>query len=162
MNNGMNDLFKNIYDHSDQADMIRVLEEIELNIFKKNTKIDDYLQNKIPQALGKDLNEYIVAQKIDIYDAISLSKFIADIKKALMRVAVMDLYLSFDPSRETVKMFGEWLGENMSSKVILRIHTNPELLGGAIVEFNGLRKDYSLNFMLKEKFNKNYGGNLNG
>jgi len=162
MDNKLHDLFKNIYDHSDQTDMVRVLEEIETNIFNKNINIDDYLQNKIPQVLGKDLKAYITAQKINIFDAISLSKFITDIKKELMSLPKLDLYLSFDLSRDAINMIGQWLNENMSSKVILRTHKNSDLLGGAVVEFNGLRRDYSLNLMLKEKFNESYGGIING
>ncbi|OGD96078.1 hypothetical protein A3F02_03205 [Candidatus Curtissbacteria bacterium RIFCSPHIGHO2_12_FULL_38_9b] len=81
--------------------------------------------NKLPQS-AKELSDYFN----------SLCDFLGKIPK-------IELILAFEPSAEFLGKIKRWFWENFKKRVVFEIIIKPEIIGGAIIEYNGIYRDFS-------------------
>lgn len=75
--------------------------------------------------------------------------FLELLKKFLISLPKVKLELAIDPERETLIKISDWFEKEVGKKFILDLKTNPKILGGAIIEYNGQWRDFSLAKKLK-------------
>ena len=66
----------------------------------------------------------------------------------------VSLTIAFKPNQELISTLSSWAKENFKDKVVFDITVDPSIVGGAIVEHNGLYRDESLGKVLDEAFRK--------
>jgi hypothetical protein len=76
--------------------------------------------------------------------------FFKRLKKYLEDLPTIKITLAFAPSKEFLADLASFLQKEVGQKAILEIIIKEELVGGAIVEYNGEYRDYSLARKLDE------------
>ena len=70
--------------------------------------------------------------------------FLEKIKKYLLSLSEVKLEIAFSPSNDFLKEISLWFEKELGQKVILDLTVNPKIVGGAIIEYQGNWRDYSL------------------
>ncbi len=70
--------------------------------------------------------------------------FLEKIKKYLLSLPEVKLEIAFSPSDDFLKKIGLWFKEALGQKIILDLTVNPKIVGGAIIEYQGNWRNYSL------------------
>ncbi len=64
---------------------------------------------------------------------------------------ILSLYVSYEPNSYETGQLGEWCRKNVDPKLLLELHIDPIILGGCAFVWNGLYRDYSLGYYLRQK-----------
>ena len=72
-----------------------------------------------------------------------LTKLLNDWKSELEALKVLKLSLAFEPNEMILQKLWSWANQNISKNIILDIESDPSLVAGAIVTWNGHYRDYS-------------------
>jgi len=70
--------------------------------------------------------------------------FLEKIKKYLLSLSEVKLEIAFSPSNDFLKEISLWFEKELGQKVILDLTVNPKIVGGAIIEYQGKWRDYSI------------------
>lgn len=73
-----------------------------------------------------------------------------EIKSYLENLPQVKISLAFPPQGEFVKRIALDLGQTLEQKVILNVVVREELVAGAIIEYKGLVRDYTIRSSLKQ------------
>lgn len=87
---------------------------------------------------------------------IDKKKFLEGLQKRLEKMGSVKLTLAFEPSKEITDEIHEWIKKNLAKDTLIETEVNKNILGGAIISFNGHFVDRSLDKSLNEYF-KNHG-----
>jgi len=98
---------------------------------------------------GNDLNYYI--DKIDIKDTLQFQNFLKELQQRVENIPVIMLHFAFNPKEEILRSVLNWFLENLKKEVVLDIEVDQNLIGGAVVVYNGIYKDYSLRKKFEDK-----------
>lgn len=119
-----------------------------------NEKISKYLSNQ-----QKDkIIAYCRDNQINIEDPISLQKFLFSLSDELKTVPQITLYLVSEPKDKVINQISEWIYLNLNKKILLNIQIDRKIIGGAVIVYKGIYKDYSLNEKLDQMLSE---GKLN-
>lgn len=114
---------------------------------------------KIEKVLTKEirLTTYAALKKDFLDKEVSPSKIkelLNELSERLKKLKVLELTLAFEPTQEEIFNIYNWVKENLGDDVILDIKLDKSILGGAIIVFEGLYKDYTVKKQLEEVFEK--------
>ena len=70
-------------------------------------------------------------------------KIMEKLKQDLEGMSVLELTLAFEPDEETISMIYSWGKDNLGKNILLSLKTDPEIVGGAIISFEGKYNDVS-------------------
>ena len=129
----------------EQEILLAGLEKIESQLYL-NSKAKARLL--IPPLLKAEAEK----QGVNLNQPAQTKSFSDEIRKKLLSLATVNLTLAFRPSAALVKKITSWFKKNLSSQAILAIQTDPGILGGAIISFNGHYHDFSLKKQLEKHF----------
>lgn len=76
--------------------------------------------------------------------------FFKSLRDFLEQIPQLKLEIAFSPSENFPAMIRQWFWENNKQKVIIDLTINPNIVGGAVIEYKG---QYA-NFSLLEKMNE--------
>lgn len=139
----MKDIFESIKTVEDRNKLLSEIELVSDAIYKEG-ELDKVLNAQV----SKTLREYVG----DESSREILSKMLSDLKKTLEELAVVKLTLAFEPAESTVNKIITFIRQNLAENTVLELRFEPKILGGAIFEFKGLYKDYTLKSKLDEVF----------
>ncbi len=80
--------------------------------------------------------------------------FLLTLKDLIKKFKIIKLNIAFNPNEETVEKLNAWVVENLGMGYILDISVNSSVLGGAVIVYNGVYKDFSLVKRIEEVFMK--------
>lgn len=140
-----------------KEDLIILFEEINLTegfIFKD---IGVLLSEKLK---GKTREEFRgLVEKLEKENSFFRSpnqqfSFFRNLKKNLKKIPQPKLELAFQPSIEFLLKIKQWFKEKNQREVILDLSINPEIVGGAIIEYRGKYLNLSVGKKIDELFSK--------
>ena len=70
--------------------------------------------------------------------------FFENLKKYLQNLPQVKIVIAFRPKKEFINKISLWLEKEINQKVILDLAFNPEIVGGALIEYQGRQVDLSL------------------
>jgi hypothetical protein len=70
--------------------------------------------------------------------------FFENFKKYLQNLPQVKIEMAFQPKKEFVNKIFLWLEKEINQKVVLDLIFNPEIIGGAIIEYQGRQINFSL------------------
>lgn len=79
--------------------------------------------------------------------------FFENLKKYLQNLPQVKIVIAFRPKKEFINKISLWLEKEINQKVILDLAFNPEIVGGALIEYQGRQVDFSLAKEIKSLFN---------
>ena len=146
----LNQLTKDI---STKEDLVFFLEEISLIeklIFKK---IDLALSEKAKQIVSEkflkkiqDLEEKNLINK----NPETIQNFFNNLKKSLLALDQIKIIISFKPRKAFINKIKSWLENELKQDLIIDFIYNPEIVAGAIIEFQGKQFNSSLIQKIKQ------------
>ncbi len=83
--------------------------------------------------------------------------FLQKLKDKLASYKIFKLDIVFEPTRNFVEKIYDFVSKNMGNEVLLEINYVPNLIGGAVIVFDGKYRDFSLKKVFDEEFEKNRG-----
>ncbi|PIY65448.1 hypothetical protein COY91_02465 [Candidatus Shapirobacteria bacterium CG_4_10_14_0_8_um_filter_39_15] len=78
--------------------------------------------------------------------------FLISLKQNLQDLPVLSLTLAFPPDEKMIEKLSGWVKTNVTDETLLDFEINPEILGGALISFNGKYLDESLSKKMEEIF----------
>lgn len=109
------------------------------------------LSEKIKQNVGEEFRQ-IIAELEESGGIPSArraqSDFFKTLAKTLESLPVVKLVLAFLPSQEFLEKMTSWLEKQTSEKTLVDISVKEEIVGGAIFEYEGEYRDYTLSSKL--------------
>lgn len=78
--------------------------------------------------------------------------FLEELQKKLESLPVLKITLAFLPSRKSIERIVNFIRKESGEKIILDIFIDPEIVGGAILEYRGKYLDFSLKNEVKKFF----------
>jgi|GEM_PF-1730495 len=120
--------------------------------YQTDTKdIENVLRNKI-SAKNAQLFMSILSEYGG--DHTLFQAFLEKLHQQISSFSVFQLTIAFDPNDSTLDVLSLWVKTNISPLTVLDVVCNPHILGGAIISYKGIYKDFSLKRKLDELFNK--------
>jgi len=80
----------------------------------------------------------------------------SELEKKLQSLPEMRLEIAFFPKDDFITKISQWLEKEFGQKIILDFIINPKVIGGAIIEYQGHWRDFSLAKEV-DKFIAQYG-----
>lgn len=102
------------------------------------------LQNNLHRNLSDSLMQALTDQHISLEDHDALEQYCKGLKHFLSSLPLLQLTLAYHPNNEQIEKLSEWARSQTNKPVILELHYNPYILGGAIITFEGKYLDLSL------------------
>jgi F0F1-type ATP synthase delta subunit len=139
----MNSLLERIFTKEDIISLKEDISKIQKVIFSKSGTLSE----KAKGIAKKELFEFILeAEKKGEIDFSSQEQFefLENLKIKLDSLPLLKMTLAFSPTQSTIEKISQFLENKLGKKIILDISYNPEILGGAILEYRGKYLNLSL------------------
>lgn len=98
-----------------------------------NSKIRHWVAELIRQELQKGNGEKEDKEEV-----------LKKIKSELEKIKIIKLSLAYEPSMESLELLSGWVKSNLSNSTVIEIHYRKDLIAGAIVEFEGEYRDFTV------------------
>lgn len=130
-----------------KEDFLLFIEEINLfeRVIFKNTEVPLWkrVKGKVREEFRNEL------QKLEKEGVISASpnqqlSFFDEFKNYLRKIPQVKLEIAFEPSEDFLLRIKKWFKEESHQEVVLDVTLNPKIVGGAIIEYQGYFRDFSL------------------
>lgn len=115
-----------------------------MSLEKALTAISATNAQKIMQAFSEN--------NLDTNDKDVVRDFLDTLKSLIKKFKIIKLVLAFDPTLKTIEKIHNFVKEKMGIGYILDIDVSQDLIGGAIVIFNGKYNDFTLRKRLEDVF----------
>lgn len=149
------DIMQFVKTKSDMQSLLATLRQISESLFNvKGTSIER-IAEYLPYDQQKVFLSLCKKNAVSIGDSLSIQKFISFLIDTLEKVPVVTLILSFKPHQGTIQAFSDWFLTEIHHPVILDIVVDSMIIGGAIIQCNGISKDFSLKRRLELKYQAN-------
>jgi F0F1-type ATP synthase delta subunit len=140
-----------------KEDLIFFLDQINLAeqfLFKeRNIPLTEKLRGKVSEDF-KGFIEKLERENVITRDVEKNRIFFENLKNYLLKIPQIKIEIAFKPSRIFVEKISLWLEKNFGEKIIVDLYFNPEIVGGAIVEYKGKYLNYSLEKKIDELISK--------
>ena len=136
-----------------KEELIFFIEEINLlqSFIFEDVKIplSERAKNKVKEEFRQYIKELENKKLLSVSPDLQLS-FFEHLKSYLQKIPQLKLEIAFKPSKDFLLTLKRWFKKKNKQEVILDITINPKIVGGAIIEYQGQYRDFSL----LEKVNK--------
>jgi len=120
------------------------------------SEIDTLMLGKTLDSISSNsaqkIKEVFSKNNLDINDRDTVAGFLETLKGLLKKFKVIKLVLAFDPTRKTIENIHNFVKETLGIGYILDIEISQDLLGGAVVIFNGKYYDFTLKKSIEDTF----------
>lgn len=88
---------------------------------------------------------------LDIQDntKVQVEKLLDAVARELASIEIVDLTIAFSPTARFLTVLRHWVYENVSNNVVIDIHTDPSVIGGACITYRGHFMDLTISNKLK-------------
>jgi F0F1-type ATP synthase delta subunit len=90
--------------------------------------------------------------KLDINNKDVVFTFFKTLKELIQKLKIIKLVLAFKPTQKTIENIHNFIKESIGIGFILDIEVTEDILGGAVIMFNGKYSDFSLRKSLEDAF----------
>ena len=143
---------KDVLIYFDLITSLRTTQEVasfasEIDTFMLENTLDSISEDsarKIMQAFSKN--------NLDINNKNTVVSFFKTLKELLKKLKVIKLVLAFDPTRKTIENIHNFVKNIAGIGYILDIEISEDVLGGAVIIFNGKYYDFTLKKSIEDTF----------
>lgn len=129
---------------------LKDLDKLLLELFaSKDSDVNIILKNydyKFAEIIRKILSN----SNISSSDKVGMERTLRSLEKDAENLQLVELTLSLAPSESMVSAIHAWLLESVGISAVLDIKIDSKILGGVILSYGGIYKDYSILKRLKE------------
>jgi F0F1-type ATP synthase delta subunit len=140
---------KNLFLYKIQTtyDVAKIQEDIELiseSLFSPKEKLEHILQTQVSYLTSELFQEIMKQEDILISDIDSIKSLMEEMLTLLKLCTVVILEIAIPPTNDLISLIGNKIKEIGSYTMVLEIHTNQNLIGGATIAYKGKYKNYSI------------------
>jgi F0F1-type ATP synthase delta subunit len=146
------DLITSLKTTQEVADFVFEIDTLMLTFFKSEKPSMTKALNSISSDSAKKISSFFSKNKLDVTNRDTVTNFFETIKDLAKKFKVIKLTLAFDPTPKTIANIHNFTKDALGIGYILDIEVSKDLLGGAIVVFNGKYNDYSLKKKIDDTF----------
>lgn len=126
------------------------LSEVSGEMYKTDFDLETCLQEKLGARKKDKFMALLRENRIPVNSNSALSKFIEQIKKNITDMPEVSITIAIEPQQGVLNSISDWFMLNLQQQVLLDIQTDPEIIAGAVVNYQGNHIDASV----KPVFNK--------
>jgi|SRR3989344_3882028 len=155
------DLLNSFNTTQEVNDFLGDLDFVSAELFKSRYKSLSEILASISATSAKNIEEIFTKNKSGAGNKETINGFLEQIKNSLKNFKTIKLTLAFEPSSKTIEKIHNHVLNTLGQGYILEIEVSENIMGGAIVIFNGKYEDYSIKKSLEESFRDNRSVILN-
>lgn len=121
-------------------------------LFRQQADLEKILEAKVSPQLRAYILGLLQGKSLDETLREKIAKTLAEIKNKAEGLEAITLTLAFQAQQSTIDKISSFARQNLGENTIIEINVEPNILGGAIIVFNGRYHDYSLKTKLEEVF----------
>lgn len=121
-------------------------------LFRQQADLEKILDTKVSPQLRTYILSLLQGKPLDEALREKIAKTLAEIKNKAEGLQAITLTLAFEAQQSTIDKISSFARQTLGENIIIEINVEPNILGGAIIVFNGLYHDYSLKTKLEEVF----------
>jgi hypothetical protein len=149
----MEEIIENIVKNlKNKNDVVMLLDQINLAgdlVFKGEGKLSEKGRGVLNEGF-----RYLIMkleEKGIIYKNNKTEKdFFENLKNSLKKIKIIKIKIAFKPSEFFLTRLSNWIKKNIDEKAVLDIEYDDKIIGGAIIEYQGKRVDFSLASKINE------------
>jgi hypothetical protein len=130
----------------------RLLEEIEIirnGLFGAGGgAFESLLKNKVRAITAENIRLVFAKEGVD------KRKYLDQIEELVMNMPNVSLILAFEPSEGAIERFYTKISDATGKQVLLDVVYEPQIIGGAVIIFNGRYRDFSFKKIFEAEFEK--------
>lgn len=146
------DLITSLRTTQEVADFITEIDTLMLAFYKSAKPSFKKALDSISTDSARKIMQVFDKNKLDINDKDVVVDFFETLKKLMKKFKVIKLVLAFDPTLKTIANIHNIIKDIIGIGYVLDIEVSAEILGGAIVIFNGKYNDFSLKKKIEDAF----------
>lgn len=139
----------------DVAQFIAQLGRLEQCLFNIHESIEKKAEEIFSHDEFEAIKVLMKSQSVSFDNREQVRQFIQDLVTDLNTVLSISLIVAVEPTEKTLREISAWISRNNSVKVFLDLKIDPNIIGGAVIEYNGSYRDYSLKKRMAEEEAKN-------
>jgi len=129
---------------SDVAKFVSQLDKLEQSLFN----IHESIEMKAEEIFSHDeldaVKSLLKSQGVSFDSRELVRQFIHELVASLNGASSLNLIVAIEPTEKTLREISAWISQNNNVKVFLNLKVDPNIIGGAVIEYNGSYRDYSL------------------
>ena len=125
----------------------------EVRLLEDSLYINDGFELVLAEKLRRSMAA-LIREEIGGATLSERKKFLEGLRQVILAAQRLELSLADDPSEVFLERISSWVKQNLGAEILLDIHYDPRLVGGAVVSFRGKYADYSVKKRLGEWFNQ--------
>lgn len=131
----------------EKKEFLQCIYALKNSLFKK----DEFTKTLIDKTPAK-YSDYITRALNGKSDRGSVESLLDQLENKLKKLKEIDLTIAFTPSKSSIEKIYSWVSRNLGVNIVINLNIDPELLAGAIINFNGIYKELSLKKLIETGF----------
>jgi hypothetical protein len=138
---------------SDLSQVLSCFEEL-IDTFFAPKKLEEQQQifRKLPLELANILIKAFASEPITAENQIRIKREIDDLIDKLHTCKNIQMTIAFHANEETITFFSDWIKKNIKKDLLIDLHFDKTIVGGALIIADGSYKDYSVRKNLANRF----------
>lgn len=141
-----------IFTTTQANNFVTQLDDVINSLFVTRENIEKKLDKILPFEKKERISILCQKNNIDINDLNLMQKFLSNLKDHIKKLPIINLQIAYDAAEKNIIDISSWFTLNLKQKILINVTINKKLIGGAIIGYNGIYKDYSLKKRLDEKY----------
>ena len=133
-----------IYTKNDVNSITEKLEVLRNSFYKTNGQISKITNKSLTLEEKEMLMEFSKSNRLNFDNVKDFSNIIEGFIKYIANIPVLTLTVAFNPTYENTQNIAAEIKERVGREVIISFKTNPAIIGGAVLEYNGKYKSHTL------------------
>jgi F0F1-type ATP synthase delta subunit len=148
------ELFNTIYTKDELLLFYHEIDQLIADLFTGKQGVQEKMNELLSFEKKKNIMYYLTAMQINMGNIVMVKEALAKIQTLGNKIPVVTLQLAFEPTEPIIASFSFWFIKNFGTKVILDIHLERKIIGGALISLNGKYDDFTLETKIDTYFNK--------
>lgn len=108
--------------------------------------LESALKNEVRARIAGVLREELFKEGRD------KEEFLKELKRKVEELETVSLTLAIEPTEGFLERIGHFIEEKVGDKVILNVSFNPQIVGGVVIVYKGLYRDFSFKKIFEKHF----------
>lgn len=113
-------------------------------IYKTNFQLESALMELFGIQKKEKFLSFLRENNVAIDNPSSLKDFFLKLQTTIAQLPVFSLTIAFEPSEATLQAISSWFLLNLKKQMLFEFTVDSSLIGGAVINYNGKFKDYSV------------------
>lgn len=147
-------LFETVYTKDDLVLFYKQIDQLIALLFTGDGTLEQKMDSLISKDKKKGIMYYLTFLKTNTQDLVEVKEALSKIQRIGDNIPVVVLELAFEPTETSIKTISSWFIRRINAKVVLDLHYERRIVGGAYIAVNGQYKDYTLQTKIDNYFTK--------